>query len=60
MEQRFSAKSAAWTSKASLRNTSVAKYKYAPYGLENSWVKIKNPSYSQIIGHDELFKKRSA
>lgn len=38
----------------------VAKYKHAPYGLENSWVKIKNPSYSQIIARDELFKKRSA
>ena len=38
----------------------VAKYKYAPYGLENSWMKIKNQSYSQVIGRDELFKKRSA
>jgi ATP-dependent DNA ligase len=38
----------------------LAEYKHAPDGLENSWVKIKNSSYSQIIRCDELFKKRSA
>ena len=38
----------------------VAKYKHARYGMENSWVKIKNRSYSLIIGRDELFKNRSA
>jgi bifunctional non-homologous end joining protein LigD len=37
----------------------VAKFKHAPYGLENSWVKIKNPEYSQMIGRDELFKRRA-
>jgi hypothetical protein len=29
-------------------------------GLENSWVKIKNPTYSQAIGQDELFQRRTA
>jgi bifunctional non-homologous end joining protein LigD len=38
----------------------VAKYNRAPYGLENSWVKIKNPTYSQAIGQDELFQRRTA
>jgi bifunctional non-homologous end joining protein LigD len=38
----------------------VAKFKHAPYGLENSWVKVKNRTYSQGIDRGELFKKRSA
>lgn len=38
----------------------VAKFKDAPYGWKNSWVKIKNPTYSQAVDRGELFKKRSA
>jgi bifunctional non-homologous end joining protein LigD len=37
----------------------VAKRKDGAYDLRASWVKIKNPAYSQIIGRNELFEKRS-
>ena len=39
----------------------VAKYKHAPYrmeGRQSSWVKIRNPAYSQMAGRQELFGKR--
>jgi len=38
----------------------VAKWKSAPYrmdGSRTSWVKIKNPHYSQAEGRGELFEK---
>ena len=38
----------------------VAKWKSAPYqmdGSRTSWVKIKNPNYSQAEGRHELFEK---
>jgi bifunctional non-homologous end joining protein LigD len=37
----------------------VAKHKFSPYSAseETSWVKIKNPAYSQILGRDELFDR---
>ena len=36
----------------------VAKHKQAPYGMEKSWLKIKNPTYSQAEGRLELFEAR--
>jgi bifunctional non-homologous end joining protein LigD len=33
----------------------VAKRKDGPYDPGASWVKIKNPAYTQIIGRNELF-----
>ena len=36
----------------------VAKHKDAPYGIERSWIKIKNPDYSQAEGRRELFEGR--
>ena len=38
----------------------VAKRKDGTYGLRGDWVKIKNSAYSQIVGRNELFEKRSA
>ena len=38
----------------------VAKRKNDPYDLRVSWVKIKNPAYTQSVGRNELFEKRSA
>lgn len=41
----------------------IAKHKCSPYQMPNgetSWVKIRNPRYSQIMGRDELFEKRSS
>jgi hypothetical protein len=38
----------------------VAKFKRAPYGLDKSWIKIKNPRYSQMAGSHLLFAERSA
>ena len=40
----------------------VAEWKDGQYDPNrvSSWIKIKNPAYSQIIGRDELFEKRSA
>jgi bifunctional non-homologous end joining protein LigD len=38
----------------------VAKRKDGPYDPRVSWVKIKNPAYSQIVGRNEVFEKRSA
>jgi ATP-dependent DNA ligase len=42
----------------------VAKLKTAPYNAEadqTTWIKIKNPNYSQAEGRHELFeRKRSA
>jgi len=38
----------------------VAKWKSAPYRMDSyrtSWVKIKNPNYSQAEGRRELFEK---
>ena len=39
----------------------VAKWKRGKYMADNrtSWVKIKNPRYSQIIGRDTMFEKRA-
>jgi hypothetical protein len=37
----------------------VAKRKDGAYDLRASWVKINNPAYSQIIGRNEPFEKRS-
>jgi len=39
----------------------VAKWKAGAYIADNrrsSWVKIKNPNYSQIVGREELFEPR--
>lgn len=40
----------------------VAKWREGIYDPNrvSSWIKIKNPAYSQIIGGDELFEKRPA
>jgi bifunctional non-homologous end joining protein LigD len=40
----------------------VAKWKRGAYmqGDRTSWVKVKNRKYSQSVGREELFKKRSA
>jgi hypothetical protein len=40
----------------------VAKPKYGVYytdGRRTNWLKIKNPSYSQIVGRHEMFEPRS-
>src|SRR2546425_2845567 len=39
----------------------VAKWKNGLYDAERvrSWVKIKNPGYSQILGRQELFDRRN-
>jgi len=39
----------------------VAKHRQSRYSTEDhnpGWVKIKNRSYSQVIGRDELFERR--
>jgi len=38
----------------------VAKWKYGLYDAQgvSSWIKIKNPAYTQIIGRDELFERK--
>ncbi len=36
----------------------VAKHQGAPYGLEGSWLKIRNPCYTQAAGRHELFQQR--
>jgi bifunctional non-homologous end joining protein LigD len=40
----------------------VAKWKRGAYmtGERTSWVKIRNPKYSQIVGREKMFEKRSA
>ncbi len=41
----------------------VAKWKdglYVPDGRKSTWLKIKNPEYSQLKGRHGLFKKRSS
>jgi hypothetical protein len=39
----------------------VAKRKYGLYTpAETSWVKIRNPKYSQMQGRRELFENRAA
>jgi hypothetical protein len=38
----------------------VAKYKFGPYGGEDSlstWYKIRNRNYSQMVGRNELFDR---
>ncbi len=38
----------------------VAKHKYAPYMSEreqSTWFKIRNRSYSQMVGREELFER---
>lgn len=37
----------------------VAKWKYGLYDCNSvsSWVKIKNPAYTQIVGREELFER---
>ncbi len=38
----------------------VAKRKdglYMPDGRKSTWIKVKNPGYSQLKGRRELFKK---
>ena|SRR5436190_11111975 len=40
----------------------VRKWKFGTYradGAQTSWVKIKNPNYSQAEGRGELFQKRN-
>jgi hypothetical protein len=40
----------------------VAKWCHGTYqtdGRSTSWLKIKNPNYSQIVGRHELFERRS-
>jgi ATP-dependent DNA ligase len=40
----------------------VGKWKFGTYradGAQTSWVKIKNPNYSQADGRAELFEKRN-
>jgi ATP-dependent DNA ligase len=40
----------------------VAKWSRGPYprdGITTSWIKIKNPAYSQAEGRHELFERRS-
>ncbi len=39
----------------------VGKWKRGAYkeGEKTSWVKIKNAHYSQIVGRDKLFERRS-
>jgi ATP-dependent DNA ligase len=40
----------------------VAKHRFGPYVMPNeetSWIKIRNRNYSQIMGRDELFNRRS-
>jgi ATP-dependent DNA ligase len=39
----------------------VAKHRQSRYAVEDhnrAWVKIRNRSYSQLIGRDELFERR--
>lgn len=36
----------------------VAKHKSAPYGMEGSWLKIKNQNYSQAEGRHDFFDRR--
>jgi len=39
----------------------VAKWKHGPYhsdGVTTSWLKIKNPTYSQAIGRSDAFERR--
>jgi bifunctional non-homologous end joining protein LigD len=39
----------------------IAKLAGAPYGTEPpSWIKVKNPAYSQAIGRRERFEKMNA
>jgi ATP-dependent DNA ligase len=35
----------------------VAKHSLAPYTTDTSWFKIKNRSYSQMQGREELFER---
>ena len=38
----------------------VAKWQHGPYhsdGVQTSWLKIKNPDYSQMSGRRELFEQ---
>lgn len=38
----------------------VAKWKFGPYDCTtiSSWIKIKNPKYTQIMGREELFERK--
>jgi hypothetical protein len=48
------------SSRAKSKGLSVAKYKwgaYAPDPGSSSWVKIKNPAYSQAAGRHEQFTR---
>jgi ATP-dependent DNA ligase len=38
----------------------VAKLRNGPYDCQHStsWIKIKNPAYTQIVGREKLFEKR--
>jgi bifunctional non-homologous end joining protein LigD len=40
----------------------VAKWKFGRYtnNLPSSWIKIKNPTYTQIVGREELFERKEA
>lgn len=41
----------------------IGKWKFGTYradGAKTSWVKIKNPTYSQAEGRRELFEKRNS
>jgi ATP-dependent DNA ligase len=35
----------------------VATHSFGPYASETKWFKIKNRSYSQMQGREELFKR---
>jgi ATP-dependent DNA ligase len=35
----------------------VAKHSFGPYTTETTWFKIKNRSYSQMAGREELFER---
>jgi ATP-dependent DNA ligase len=35
------------------------KGRYETDGVSTSWVKIKNPDYSQMVGRREVFERRS-
>jgi bifunctional non-homologous end joining protein LigD len=38
----------------------VAKHAEAPYGLDGSWIKIKNRAYTQAVGRHDFFDRRRA
>jgi ATP-dependent DNA ligase len=58
-----SAAAAVWFHAACERDLEgiVAKWAKGPYhtdGVQTSWIKIKNPTYSHMTGRRELFERR--